>query len=349
MERYSKQIQLQEVGLTGQLLLQKAKVLIVGIGGLGCPVLIQLAGAGIGSIGIVDGDVVSLSNLHRQFLFSTDDIGKLKVECAKKYINKYNSEIKVEAYSNFLEATNILKIINDYDIVVDCTDNIDIRYLLSDVTLQLNIPLVYGGIHKYEGQVSVLNYKNGPSYRCLFPQKNAIKIVTCNDSGVLGVITNIIGSFQANEVLKIILGLDELLTGKLLVYNSLSNSVLKLNVIKNEKQIEIGLKNFKNLFSEKSIVYLNNIAFKNKINNDSCIILDVRDLNELPIWKCTNLINIPLKELGQKINTLPLNKEIVLVCKTGKRSEIGTKVLLENQFKKVSHLKNGLENYLENK
>ena len=221
-KRYSRQIILPEIGETGQQKLQDARVLVIGAGGLGCPVLQNLASAGVGNIGIVDGDVVDETNLHRQLLYTLKDCGNSKAETAKKVILELNPEINVTVFSEFFTAQNVARIVGGYQIIVDCTDAIPVRYLINDVSVAKRIPMVYASIHKFEGQVSVFNYKNGPSYRCLFPEQEGLKAVpNCADSGVLGILPNTIGTLQATEVLKIILGIGEILSGKLLIYDAL--------------------------------------------------------------------------------------------------------------------------------
>ncbi|MGV3696605.1 HesA/MoeB/ThiF family protein [Flavobacterium sp.] len=225
MKRYERQITLPEIGLMGQLKLAEARVLIVGVGGLGCPVLQNLAAVGVGKIGIIDRDIVEESNLHRQHLYSLSDCGKTKVAVAAEAIARQNPDTHVVQYADCFSIDNANQIASYYDIIVDCSDNIETRYLINDVAVVKGIPMVYASIHKFEGQLSVFNYQDGPTYRCLFPEKErAGAIPSCNDSGVLGVMPNILGALQANEVLKIILGIGEILNGKLILYNGLNNA-----------------------------------------------------------------------------------------------------------------------------
>ena len=223
-ERYSRHYLLDEVGVEGQRRISIAKVLVIGVGGLGCPVLQYLAAAGVGTIGLVDGDFVSLSNLQRQVLFSTDDVGKFKTDCATEKLKAINPSIKIEPQSLLITAKNAVEIISSYEIVVDCTDQIHMRYLLSDVCSLLSKPLVFGAIHKFEGQVSVFNYADGPNYRDLYPvPPTAESVPSCNEVGVLGVLPGIIGVAQANEVLKLIVGYGEVLSGKMWLFNAKNN------------------------------------------------------------------------------------------------------------------------------
>ncbi|MEO8535696.1 MAG: HesA/MoeB/ThiF family protein, partial [Flavobacterium sp.] len=220
--RYNRQIILPEIGENGQDKLAKAKVLVVGAGGLGAAVLPYLAAAGVGEIGIVDDDVLELSNLHRQVIYKSSAVGKHKVEEAKLMISELNPLVKVTAIAEKLSGKNAISLFEKYDIIVDATDNIAIKYLINDACIVTNKPMVYGSIFRFEGQVSVFNYQNGPSYRCLFPDENS-QTANCNEAGVIGISVGIIGMLQASEVLKMILEIGEVLSGKILVYNILNN------------------------------------------------------------------------------------------------------------------------------
>ena len=224
-ERYSRHYALDEVGRAGQEKIAAAKVLVIGAGGLGCPVLQYLTSAGVGTIGIADGDFVSLSNLQRQTLYNTQDVGTLKVSCAIDKLQRVNPEITFHPITKLITSLNAFEVIADYDIVVDCTDQIHMRYLLSDACRVLAIPLVFGAIHRFEGQLSVFNYKEGPNFRDLYPTPPTPESVpNCNDVGVLGVLPGMIGVAQANEVLKIIVGYGEVLSGKIWTFNAKTNS-----------------------------------------------------------------------------------------------------------------------------
>ena len=227
--RYNRQILLEEVGEHGQEKLNHAKVLVIGAGGLGCPALQYLAAAGVGTIGVVDGDYVSLSNLHRQILYTTNDVNHLKVECAKKRLQSQNPEVEIITFPFPIVGRNAEEMIRQFDIVLDGTDQIHTRYMLNDACVLLDKPLVYGAIHKFQGQVSVFNYKGGATYRDLFPTPPTPESVpTCNEVGVLGILPGMVGITQANEVLKIILGYGEVLSGKLWMYNAKNNSTQKI-------------------------------------------------------------------------------------------------------------------------
>ncbi len=256
MKRYIRQITLSEIGQKGQLKLLNAKVLVVGAGGLGCPLLLYLSSAGVGTIGILDFDKVSLSNIQRQVLYKEKDVGCLKAEVAKSTLYEHNSEIKIESYPFALDTSNALEILKSYDIVVDCTDNFRTRYLINDACVKLNKPFVFAALYKFEGQLSVFNYQSGPTYRCLFPAPPmGGEVPSCEEDGVLGIVPGIIGMYQANEVIKLILSLGDILTGKLLSLNFLTNSQQIIHFDKNEKEIDSIKK------GELSFIELNDCKF----------------------------------------------------------------------------------------
>jgi molybdopterin/thiamine biosynthesis adenylyltransferase/rhodanese-related sulfurtransferase len=343
--RYSRQIILPEIGEMGQQKLQDARVLVIGAGGLGCPVLQNLTAVGVGNIGIVDGDVVDESNLHRQLLYTIKDCGKSKAETAKKAVLELNPEINVMVFPEFFTAQNATRIIQDYQIIVDCTDAIAVRYLINDVAVTKRIPVVYASIHKFEGQVSVFNYKNGPSYRCLFPEQESLNVVpNCVESGVLGILPNTLGTFQATEVLKIILGIGTVLSGKLLIYDALHLQTQIIDFTKNPKAIEKGFINGSLLLnSKKHVEDLSPEAFLEKCNQLGIVIIDVRELEETPDFKGNNVIRIPLSMLEDYSKKLDKNQEIVLFCQTGQRSQAALNYLQKSGFVGVFHLGRGIE------
>ncbi|QKJ62740.1 HesA/MoeB/ThiF family protein [Flavobacterium sp. M31R6] len=343
--RYSRQIILPEIGEIGQQKLQDARVLVIGAGGLGCPVLQNLAAAGVGNIGIVDGDVVDETNLHRQLLYTLKDCGNSKAEIAKKAILELNPEISVTAFSEFFTVQKAAQIVGEYQIIVDCTDAIAVRYLINDVSVAKRIPMVYASIHKFEGQVSVFNYKNGPSYRCLFPEQEGLNAVpNCADSGVLGILPNTIGTLQATEVLKIILGIGEILSGKLLIYDALHFQTQIINFSKNPKAIEKGIiKGIKLLNSKKAETDLSPESFFEKCNQSGIIVIDVRELEEIPEFNGKNIVRIPLGALEEYSKKLDKNQEIVLFCQTGQRSLAAMNYLQKSGFVGVFHLGKGIE------
>ena len=344
-KRYSRQIALAEIGETGQLKLQNARVLVIGAGGLGCPVLQNLSAAGVGTIGIVDGDLVDETNLHRQLLFTLKDCGKSKVEVAKSAILELNPDIKVNVYPEFFSTQNASEIVQDYQIMVDCTDTLAVRYLMNDIAVVKKIPVVYASIYKFEGQVSVFNYKNGPSYRCLFPEQEGLNAApNCAESGVLGVLPNTLGTFQATEVLKIILEIGEVLSGKLLIYDALHFQTQIIDFAKNPKAIEKGFINGTQLLnSKKTKENLSPEAFLEKCNQLGIVVIDVRESEEMPEFKGKNVIQIPLSELEEFSKKLNKNQEIVLFCQTGQRSQAALNYLKKSGFVGVFHLGKGIE------
>lgn len=343
--RYSRQIILPEIGEIGQQKLQDARVLVIGAGGLGCPVLQNLAAAGVGNIGIVDGDVVDETNLHRQLLYTLKDCGNSKAETARKVILELNPEINVIAFSEFFTANNAVRIVDDYQIIVDCTDAIAVRYLINDIAVAKRIPMVYASIHKFEGQVSVFNYKNGPSYRCLFPEQEGLKAVpNCTDSGVLGILPGTIGTLQATEVLKIILEIGEILSGKLLIYDALHFQTQTINFSKNPKMIEKGIINGTLLLNtKKTETDLSPESFFEKCNQLGIVVIDVRELDETPAFKGDSVVRIPLGELEEYSKKLDKNQEIVLFCQTGQRSQAALNYLIKSGFVGVFHLGKGID------
>lgn len=229
--RYNRQIILPEVGKIGQEKLTQAKVLIIGAGGLGAAILPYLAAAGVGEIGIIDNDAIEITNLQRQVIYKNDAIGKSKALEAREMALSLNPSIQINAITDTLNAKNAIALFEYYDIMVDATDNLHTKYLINDACMVTNKPFVYGSIYKFQGQVSVFNYQNGPTYRCLFPDESA-NSKNCVDAGVMGISVGIIGMFQANEVLKMILEIGNVLSGELLIYNMLHNDQQKFELLK---------------------------------------------------------------------------------------------------------------------
>jgi adenylyltransferase/sulfurtransferase len=232
LRRYSKQIMIPEIGAAGQEKLKKSKVMVVGAGGLGCPVLQYLVAAGVGKVTIVEYDMVNEANLQRQILYGTDDIGKLKSIIAKNRLDHLNSLIETEIFNLRLDASNALRLLKDFDIIVDATDNLGSRYIINDACVILNKPMVHGAIYKFEGQVSVFNYDGGPTYRCYNPAVNEEEFMnpSPSEAGVTGVLPGITGTFMANEVIKIITGSGKVLSGKVLLFNIAENSFRLISV-----------------------------------------------------------------------------------------------------------------------
>jgi adenylyltransferase/sulfurtransferase len=356
-ERYQRQILLKEFGVAAQEKLLQAKVLVVGAGGLGCPVLQYLAAAGVGTIGIVDDDVVSLNNLHRQVLFSVDDIGLPKAEVAAKKLRALNDEINIHVYNERLDTQNALSIIGEYDIVLDGTDNFSSRYMINDVCVFLNKPLIYGAISKFEGQVAVFNVKNETTarainYRDLFPSPpKDDEVLNCADAGVLGVLPGIIGTMMANETIKLITGIGKPLINKILTYNALDNSSYEFNLSLIEeaqglipKDKEAFLKmDYEWLCSSQAndAFEIDIVQFDEFIEADNAMIVDVREKDEQPFVDEFEYMQIPLSKLNDQ--SMFTKDNVVLFCQTGKRSLQAAK-MLDELFadKKLYSLKGGI-------
>lgn len=339
--RYNRQIILPEVGSNGQQKLQQAKVLIIGAGGLGVAVLPYLAAAGIGEIGIIDDDRIEVSNLQRQVIYKSSSVGKSKVLEAAAMVLALNPSIKINAITEKLDSKNAISLFERYDIMVDATDNLNTKYLINDACCVTNKPFVYGSIYKFEGQVSVFNYENGPTYRCLFPEEvNDAK--NCKDAGVMGISVGIIGMFQANEVLKMILGIGELLSGKLLVYNMLNNEQQKFEFAKKVVNTidKPAFENKYNSIENFTTEILASLALE-EINNTEVVFLDVRNLDEYPKIAMKNSIQIPLDRLEAELNQLDVNIELFVFCQSGIRSKKAVEILRNNNFKNAKSIAGG--------
>jgi sulfur-carrier protein adenylyltransferase/sulfurtransferase len=339
--RYNRQIILPEVGTNGQEKLLQSKVLIIGVGGLGSAVLPYLVAAGVGEIGIIDDDKIDVSNLQRQVIYKTNAVGKSKVLRAKEMALALNPLIKINAIAEKLNPKNAISLFEQYDIMVDATDNLNTKYLINDACWVTKKPFVYGSIYKFEGQVSVFNYKNGPTYRCLFPEKTNDSS-NCNEVGVLGTSVGLIGMFQANEVLKMILEIGEILSGKLLVYDLLTNEQQKFEFCKTVLQT-MDLQDFEKKYaSDKSSVIeiFAAVAFE-QINNPQVVFLDVRNGDEIPKINIENSIQIPLDNLETELWKLNFDSTIYVFCQSGIRSKKAVEILINHNFKNAKSIIGG--------
>lgn len=341
-KHYNRHLILDEIGIDGQLKLKNAKVLVVGAGGLGCPVLQYLTAAGVGTIGIIDDDVLEVSNLQRQILYSYDDVGTSKAISAVKHLSGLNPFVNFLSYQEKLTKDNAVNLFKKFDVIVDGSDNFPTRYLCNDAAIIANKPLVFGAIYKFEGQVSVFNYQEGPTYRCLYP--NAPKpneVPNCSEIGVLGVLPGIIGSLQANEVLKIICDLGKVLTGKLLTYDALDMQQLVLKFQKTKEAIVTKLNDDYNFFCgiialEQEVSLKTLESDKEKYN-----LLDVREDWERAQFHIGGE-HIPLGKLEERFNEIHLDKDLVVYCKSGIRSKKAIEILKNLNFsKKLLNLKDG--------
>lgn len=362
--RYSRHFLLPELGMEGQRKLKNSKVLVVGAGGLGAPLLNYLAAAGVGTIGIVDFDLVEESNLQRQVLFGTGDVGKLKVEAAKRRLGEMNPHIRVNIFPVRLTSENAPGILKDYEIVADGTDNFPTRYLVNDACVLYGKVNVYASIFRFEGQVSVFNYKDkdgniGPNYRDLFPVPPPPgSVPDCAEGGVLGVLPGIIGSLQANEVIKIITGAGQPLAGKLFLFNALTLETQMLKIQKDRNQAPLtGLVDYEQFCdpgkntNKKTNTDLKEITARElydwQVNKENFQLIDVREKAEYEISNLGGEL-IPLKEVEKNSERIPTDKKVVIHCRSGKRSAEAIH-LLESKFgfKNLYNLKGGILAYAE--
>ncbi len=335
MERYQRQTILKGFGLEGQTKMANASVLVVGAGGLGVPVVTYLNAMGVGTLGIVDNDTVSISNLHRQVIYSEDQVGMPKVAAIKQKLEAQNSETNIHLYETFLSASNIFEILEKYDLVVDASDNFPTRYLVNDACVILKKPFVYGALHGFEGQVSVFNYKNGPTYRCLYPNMpKANEVPNCNEHGVLGILPGIIGNLQALEAIKIISGIGNVLSGTLLLFDGLTQSMQKMKFM--AKPENTKLKKLAESYELDCEIPLKSIeanAFTTLLADKDLELLDVRTVEEFENGHLKAAKNIPLDILENQTDRIDKTKPIYVICQSGIRSQKAI-VLLQALFPK---------------
>lgn len=354
MNRFERQIKLKGFGIESQNRLKDSSALIIGIGGLGCPALTYLAAVGVGKIGIVDGDTISLSNLNRQTLFGINDEGEKKVEVAGKLISEKYEDIEIEIFAEFLDNQKAIEIIACYDIILDCTDNFSVRYMLSDICTLLDKPLIYGAIFEYEGQVSSFSIKNKNgetfNYRDLFPKPPApSEIPNCSDTGVLGVLPGIIGIMQATEAIKILSGNQAELIGKVLYCNLKDYSFLKFDIQKRVETFENIPRNkeeflkfdynfFCSALKEISWEEAESILSKNPEN--SCYV-DVREKDEIPDSAFLSPLKISLSEIEKSDSVFDTKTEFLIFCQAGVRSRKAVAILNKRFPDKIFYSVNG--------
>lgn len=364
--RYSRHLLIPEVGLSGQRKLKAASALIIGAGGLGSPVSLYLAAAGVGRIGLVDYDVVDFSNLQRQVIHATSGLGSLKVESARDRMLDINPDIRVDTYNEPFTSDNAVRIAQDYDILIDGTDNFATRYLTNDLCVLLGKPNVYGSIYRFDGQVSVFDARYGPCYRCLFPEPPPPGLVpSCAEGGVLGVLPGTIGTIQATEALKILLGIGEPLIGRLLLYNALDMSFDFVKLRKNPQCKVCGLdpevtelidyEEFCGVpgydLEEGSVGGdwdITAVQLADKLEHgDQIRLLDVREPHELEISHLDGATVIPLGQLAARLSELDSAEEMVVLCKSGTRSARALELLVSAGFRKVKNLEGGINAWAE--
>ncbi|MBL7872682.1 MAG: molybdopterin-synthase adenylyltransferase MoeB [Cyclobacteriaceae bacterium] len=349
--RYSRHFVLPDFGSEGQRKLKNSTVIVIGAGGLGCPVLLYLAAAGVDSITIIDDDVVSLSNLQRQILFTTDDLNLSKAETAAKKISSLNPSIKVGFIRTRLSTENALTLLAPADVVVDCTDNFPTRYLLNDACVLLDKPLVYGSVFRYEGQVAVFNYKQGVNYRDFYPiPPDPQSVPNCEEGGVLGVLTGIIGSIQANETLKILAGFGEPLSGYVLIFDSMTLESLRIKIADQNSRKSIktlinydefcGAPNLKQNPTMKEVTVQELKALKD--SGAEFQLIDVREPHEFDICNLDGEL-IPQGEIPSSVERVSKNKQVVIYCRSGARSGNMVQWLEKNHgFTNLYNLKGGV-------
>jgi molybdopterin/thiamine biosynthesis adenylyltransferase/rhodanese-related sulfurtransferase/molybdopterin converting factor small subunit len=352
--RYSRHLIMPEVGAEGQLKLKAAKVLLVGTGGLGAPLGLYLAAAGVGRIGLVDFDVVDFSNLQRQVIHGTSDVGRKKLDSAADRMHEINPFVRIDKYEVALSSENALDILKDYDIIVDGTDNFPTRYLVNDACVLLGKPNVYGSIFRFEGQATVFAYEGGPCYRCLYPEPPPPGLVpSCAEGGVLGILPGTIGLIQATETVKLILGIGEPLVGRLLLYDALAMRFRELKLRRNPECPVCG----EHPTVTKLIDYqqfcgilqpvttegdIDPVEVKTKIDRgDNFVLIDVREPHEYQICSIPTAKLIPLGQLPQRLGELDRDIEIVAHCKSGMRSAKAVDLLTRNGFR-ARNMKGGI-------
>lgn len=362
VQRYVRHITLPGVGREGQLNLKKARVLIIGTGGLGSPISLYLAAAGIGTLGLVDFDVVESSNLQRQIVHGNSTLGLPKVESAKQRLQDLNSHIQINTYDTAFNTDNALELVGAYDLVIDGTDNFETRYLVNDACVQLGKPLVYGAIYRFDGQISVLNYKGGPCYRCLFPQAPPAELApNCSAGGVIGVLPGVVGMIQATEAIKLLIGIGEPLSGRLMRFDALA---MKFSEIRFKRRADCPccseLRHSQTIApavcadampSQPSLAeerYIKPRVLKQLLEQHSKadVLLDVRDASELEVCKLPGVVHIPLAELDGQLANLSRDNTHYLICYAGTRAEQAASTLLAAGFANTKVLQGGMKHWV---
>jgi len=360
VEQYRRHLSLEGFGQPAQEKLARSSVLVIGAGGLGCPALQYLTAAGVGKIGIIDDDVVELSNLQRQILFTHEDVGKPKAEVASQALSKLNPHITIISYRERFSEKNAEQLLDEYQMVLDGTDNFSSRYLINDACVLFNTVLIHGSINRFEGMVSVFNFQNGPTYRCMFPDcPDPSTVPTCAEAGVIGVLPGLIGCWQAWEAIKVLTGIGEPLSGKVLLYDSLSQTMKKVTLkpLPQSRQIS-SLPEFPPSCSQKNIMNpedkikeLSIEELEQMMGMDASLqILDVREDWERDMEKISPSHHIPLGNLMESVSQsypTELSKEqnLVIYCKAGVRSRMACQALQTIGFKNLYNLSQGMDGW----
>lgn len=356
--RYSRHIIMPEVGLDGQKKLKAAKVLVIGTGGLGSPLALYLAAAGVGTIGLVDFDTVDASNLQRQIIHGTKDVGRSKCQSAADKLRDINPEVHVVLHEERFTSKNAIEIVKPYDIVVDGTDNFPTRYLTNDVCVLLNKPNVYGSIFRFDGQATVFDPAKGPCYRCLYPEPPPPgEVPSCAEGGVLGILPGVIGCIQATETIKLILGIGEPLIGRLLHYDAL-NMTFKTFKIRRDPKWAVGAPHptIRGLIDYEQFcgvrggpapaplgAEITPEQLKKRIDaGEDLFVLDVRNPNEFQICRIPGTTLLPLPELPNRFVEVPKDREVIVHCKSGMRSAKAIEFLKSQGYSKLANLTGGI-------
>jgi adenylyltransferase/sulfurtransferase len=358
--RYSRHLIMPEVGMEGQLKLKQAKVLCIGAGGLGSPLALYLGAAGVGKLGLVDFDVVDFTNLQRQVIHGTSDVGRTKLQSARDTLQEINPNVEIETFETRLSSDNALDIFREYDIVADGTDNFPTRYLVNDACVLLGKPNVYASIFRFEGQASIFYAEQGPCYRCLYPEPPPPGLVpSCAEGGVLGVLPGIMGCIQAMETIKLILGRGDSLIGRLLLFDALGMKFRELKLRKNPdcpicgtnrtitKLIDYeqfcGIRGEEHMPVQTGIPEITPAEVKEKMDaHEPFVLIDVREPHEYQICRIPGSKLIPLGEVPKRMNELDSADEIVVHCKSGMRSAKAVDLLMKSGFLKIHNLKGGI-------
>lgn len=343
--RYDRQIKIPEFGLSGQRKLRESAVLVIGCGGLGSPVSMYLAAAGVGKLGLVENDLVDETNLQRQILYTEENVGKSKINQAEQRLKGLNEKVSIEKFSTRFDSSNALQIVENYDLVIDGSDNFPTRYLVNDACVLKNKPFISGAIYRFEGQVSVFNYKSGPTYRDLFASPPSEEMApNCATAGVLGMMAGIVGSLQATEAVKVLTGIGETLSGKLLLIDALSMNFRKIKIVKNSDIPAITKLIDYEAFCSGDAEALESISFQRfkELNPEKVQLIDVREVNE---YESDNLGGelIPLSELEQHIARIRRDGTVVIHCQSGMRSKQAIRLLKEKYgFDNLLNLEGGM-------
>jgi len=360
IQRYARHLILPDVGVEGQQRLKAARVLIVGAGGLGSPVALYLAAAGVGTLGLVDFDAVDVSNLQRQILHGTKDVGRSKLDSARARLGDVNPHVRVETHDARLTSANALDIIGRYDIVVDGTDNFATRYLTNDACVLLGKPNVYGSIFRFEGQASVFGLDDGPCYRCLFPEPPPPgSVPNCAEGGVLGVLPGIVGTIQATEAIKLILGIGETLAGRLLLIDALSMQFRAMTLRKDPACPACGTRTITALIDydefcgaptsgaihhADDVLEITPLELADRLSraDDTFDLIDVREPGEWAIARIDGARLIPLAQIPSSIRSLDKSRDIVVMCRSGVRSADAIRFMQREGFTRVKNLAGGI-------